>query len=146
MVQPLPEGCTDLLAAQQPAIPLESLDSITYYVTTGNPLFTGKPGCNKFISFVYLNMDDGFRVKWYNLTGREQYEWYRAYERSNGTHLRNVAETRGLRGTNVNDITDQVSLTRAMENSPSLATRYPQGHVISPQEWDDVRVNLFGED
>ena len=69
-----------------------------------------------------------------------------AYERSNGTHLRHEAETRGLRGTNLNDITDRASLTVAMDHSPSLATRYPQGHVIPQQQWDDVRVDLFGED
>ena len=146
MLQPLPEGCTDLLAAQQPVITLDSLDGITYYVTTGNPLFTGKPGCNKLISFVYLNMDDGFRIKWRNLTGREQYEWYRAYDRCNGTHLRVAAETRGLRGTNINAITDQASLTRAMENSPSLARRRSPNHIIPQHEWDDVRMDLFGDD
>ena len=91
-------------------------------------------------------MDDGHRVKWYNLTGREQYEWYDAYNRSNKTHLRNEAETRGLRGTNLNDITDQVSLVAAMDRSPSLAHRHPHAHVIPQHQWNDVVQDLFGDD
>lgn len=89
-------------------------------------------------------MDDVAREKWYNLTGREQYEWYRAWERANRTHLRAGAETKGLRGTDLSRITTQAELNTAMTFSPSLSRRErPTGHLVTQHDWDEVRNRLF---
>lgn len=46
---------------------------VTFYQSSPGLIITGKDWIPKFISFLYLNMDHPHCVKWYNLTGLEQY-------------------------------------------------------------------------
>ena len=117
---------------------------VKFYVAPGSPLFEGFRSSHKFIAFVFTNMDDNSRVKWYNLTGREQYEWYRAWERAGRTHLAAPNETIGLHGTDLNRITNQAELNAAMLFSPSLGRRTrPANHAVTQHDWDEVRQRLF---
>lgn len=121
------------------------LDPLTFYMTLGAPLFIGMTDSHKFISFLYLNMDNGHRVKWYNLTGREQFEWYDCWTAQARTHLRNENATRGLRGTDVSQLTTQNEVRDALVRSPSLSRRRPHGHAIPQNQWNDLVQNLFDE-
>ena len=116
----------------------------TFYITPGSGLFEGFRASHKLISFVYTNMDDNSREKWYNLTGREQFEWYRTWERAGRTHLRVPNETIGLRGTDLNRIKSQSDLNDAMIFSPSLGRRRrPTNHPVTQNDWDEVVNRLF---
>jgi len=140
--QTVPDGCELLLEQSGVAVPKEC---VTYYVTPGGPLFTGKPGCDQFISFLFENMDNPDRVEWKKLTGQEQYEWYMAWTGADCSHMRHEPATRGLRGTNLARITDAANLEEAMIRSPSLADRdRPQNHVVPDADWANTRRNLFG--
>lgn len=116
----------------------------TFYVAPGSALFEGFRASHRFIAFLFVNMDDVARVKWYNMTGREQYEWYRAWERAGRTHTRVTNETDGLKGTDLARITTQAELTAAMIRSPSLGRRHrPNGHAIIQADWDETVQRLF---
>lgn len=116
-----------------------------FYIAPGSGLFEGMRASHRFIAFVYVNMDDNVREKWYNLTGREQFEWYRAWERANRTHLRNAAATKGLRGTDLRRITTTAELGAVLTRSPSLGRRErPTGHPINQNDWNGVVRRLFG--
>lgn len=116
----------------------------TFYIAPGSGLFEGFRASHKFIAFLFANMDDNACEKWYNMTGREQYEWYRAWERAGRTHLRTPDKTIGLRGTDLNRIKTQADLNNAMIFSPSLGRRNrPTGHAVTQDEWDDIRKRLY---
>ena len=91
-------------------------------------------------------MDTGHRVKWYNMTGREQWEWYDAWVDQDQTHLRVESETRGLIGTDPGRILTIQALNMAMDRSPSLAGRRPanlifaDGNALTDQEWNSAVV------
>ena len=88
-------------------------------------------------------MDHGHRVRWYDLTGREQYEWYEAWMDNNRTHLGVEAETRGLRGTHPARIPETVAgIQAAIERSLTAVRHRPVGHVIPQNQWDDVSRRL----
>ena len=116
----------------------------SFYVAPGSGLFEGLRASHRFISFVHTNQDDISREKWFNMTGREQFEWYRAWERAGRTHLRNEAETNGLRGTDLGRITTRQELNNAMVLSPSLGRRgRPNGHAVNQNDWDEITARLF---
>ena len=72
--RPTPAACS-LLLPQGAA----KVEPFIQFIAPGSPLFVGKIYGNKFISFLWFNMDAGHRVKWYDLTGREQWEWYEVH-------------------------------------------------------------------
>jgi len=128
----IPDGCADLLTDGR----VQS-STISFYWTPAGPIVEGIAGSNKFICFLYRNMDHGHRVKWYNLTGREQWEWYRCWIRCGKVHTRREAESRGLNGTNLHRIENRQELEAALTNSASLADRRrPSGHTIERRQWD----------
>ena len=130
-----PEEVTDMLPnGRLPTYP------DTFYISPGSPLFTGKIVSNKFISFLFRNMDNGHRVLWYDLTGREQFEWYTCWTLVDRTWLRMEVETRGLRGTDLNRITNAAALQAAMVTSPTLRNRQPAHHPVA--DWNGVARNL----
>jgi len=46
---------------------------VTFYWSPGRPIFKGKKTQgSQFILFLYLNMDEGHRVLWFDLCGRKQ--------------------------------------------------------------------------
>lgn len=136
--QATPQGC-------QPAIGNGEAQPgpLTYYMAPGSPLFTGKTHGSKFIAFLHENMDLNHRVRWYDLTGREQYEWYSCWNNLGRPYRRIANETRGLRGTDLADLTDVASVTVAMARSPSLSRRRPVAHAVPNAAWDDVARALF---
>ena len=134
--RPIPEGCATAVGNDVPPLP------VTYYNHPGGPIILGKHIANRFITFIYRNMDNGHRVKWYNLTGREQWEWYEAFLRCGETHVRNEAETHGLRGTDLGRITTVAQLHQAGQRSPGSVRQRPANHPIAQQAWDVAR-NLF---
>ena len=97
-----------------PAIVCKVVQNITCYMSPGLPIFTNAGDSNKFISFVFVNMDGPHRVQWGELTGREQFEWYAAWERADRTYTRVVNETGGLCGTDLASITTQAMLDAAV--------------------------------
>ena len=79
-------------------------------------------------------MDPGHEVKWYNMTGLEQYEWFRKYCEGGKTDAW-LANTVGLRGTDLSRLDTQASLNAAMAYSPSLSRRRPANHAIAAGNW-----------
>lgn len=80
------------------------------------------------------NMDPGHECKWYNMTGLEQYEWFRKYCEGGKTDAR-LANTVGLRGTDLSHLDSQEALHAAAVYSPSLSRRRPDNHPIDAASW-----------
>jgi len=117
-------------------------EGVLYIITPGNPIILGKRDANKFISFLYLNMDGGgHRVKWGELTGEERYEWFTVWENNGKNYLR-IPETVGLRGTNLDNIPDVDALETAMRRTPSLKRRRPPNHALTADNWDTAKQRL----
>ena len=135
-----PDGCARLLGPNIDA----AIPGVKVFIAPGGGLLMSKLDGNKFISFLNTNQDNGHRIEWCEMTGREQYEWYQAFINSGKTHLRHAANTRGLRGTNLNAITTQAGLTQAFTNSPSARSRRPANHVVPDAGWENVARALFG--
>ena len=115
-----------------------------FYLTPGASLFKNRTEAPKFIAFLNVNMDDGHNEKWYNMTGREQFEWFQAWISEEKTHQRREAATRGLRGTDPARITDEGNLRVVMARSPTLARRIPDAHpTINAAGWNNVVRDLF---
>ena len=139
----IPDGCRD---------PNHDGDEdplgITFVLSPGSPLFNNRRQSAKFIAFLYANQDGGHQVSWSEMTGREQYEWFEAWERSGRSHARMEQETRGLRGTDIfTRITTRQELDAALGVSPSLSRRAPDAqanHQVAANEWDEaVRTIRF---
>ena len=132
-----PNECQEMLEAAGEPIDVEIM---TTYISPGGILFRGKRDSNRFISFVYLNMDDDERIKWANLTGREQYEWFHVWDIQGRPYLRMEAETRGLAGTSLNRVVTAADLRAAIQRSPSVIDRErPNGHPVPQAQWAQVR-------
>ena len=118
---------------------------VTVYQSVGGHIIIGKESVPKFISFVYTNMDPlPHRVKWYNLTGREQHEWIRRWFELGQPHERRADETVGLRGTDIRRIKSVDVLHTAMERTPSLADRRPEDHPdLTANQFNSVKKQLF---
>ena len=116
-------------------------DPVLIVLSPGSPLMFGRVDSNKFISFLYLNMDRGHRIKWAKFSGEEQYEWYDAWVRADKTYER-VPETVGLRGTNLTRITTAEALEASMRHSPSLMRRRPVNHTVAADEWEGTAREL----
>jgi hypothetical protein len=133
-----PPGCKRLLPNDQ-----AEQEPVTYYLSPGSPIFKEKSQGVQFIAFVNVNMDDTHAVKWYDLTGREQFEWFTCWNDNNKTYQR-VDGSLGLRGTDPDRITTRDELRAAMTRSPGLARRRPRGHSVRRDDWyaieDLVRV------
>ena len=140
----IPDGIAN--AVDPPHVVERGVQAMKYYMTAGGVMFTGAKDSKKFISFLWLNMDACTRVKWYDLTGREQWEWYQAWLRTDQSHLRVVNETRGLRGTDISVITTVEEIRQAMIVSPLFA-RSPKPNHINEDSWNTARgmvpQNLF---
>ena len=131
----IPDGCEALvLAGGGNIVPEKKQD----YYYPGGFWFTTTTAMKNFILFLYNNQDAADRVLWYNMTGREQFEWYQAFEANGRTHAR-VAGTTGLRGTNLNALNTPGALAAAVAVSPSLAERRPNHHPVPPALWPVAR-------
>ena len=135
----VPDGCITVMGNRAPDT---FVSPLAYYTTPGSPIIQGVTNSNKFITFIFRNMDNGHRVKWYDLTGREQNEWYDAWIRCGKGYVRNENETRGLRGTNLGDLT-AANLETAMVRSPSLVRRRPGTHAVTEAEWGNTARRIF---
>jgi len=135
-----PDECRAMLDTA--GIPLPN--GWTYYWTPGSPIETsGKQKSAKFISFVNRNMEPDLRVKWYNLSGREQFEWFKAWVTNDRTHDKvEPAKVLGLRGTNVTTLDSVERLRVALVVSPSLVQRRPADHTITAEEWTNTARTL----
>jgi len=133
----VPPGCLTVLAGIEP-----KPDPAVVYCTFGGPLVVGHTIAPKFISFLFLNMDNGYRVKWTDMTGQQQYEWFEAWNRCSRTHQRREDETRGLAGTNLSVLAEPPALEAAMMMSPSLGKRRPDGHPIAEDDWNAMAKRL----
>ena len=87
-------------------------------------------------------LDPGHRVKWYDQTGLEQYEWYRAWRNVLFTHTRMAAETAGLNGTDPSRLT-VATIGEALQRSPSLANRRPPVNIIPLNDFNNA-MNALG--
>ena len=83
-----------------------------------------------------------YRCKWYDMTGREQSEWIKVWEDNNRPHEEMKDLTRGLRGTDPNEVTGE-NLAQVLAVSPSFRKRRPAGHEVSQATVDGVRRNLY---
>jgi len=136
---PTPAACVAMLGGGE-----ATQEALTYYAVPSGVIITGERNSKKFIVFVYNNMDEGHRVMWYDLTGREQFEWHAAFVKAARTHLRTENHTRGLRGTDIGQLTTVAMVTVALTISPSLQYRRPDGHPIAAAQWPAARRRLFG--
>ena len=101
---------------------------VTFYQSPGGHMITGKDSSAKFISFLNKNMDGGtHRILWYNLTGREQFEWIKRWY-DLGCPFARVAGTVGLAGTNLHRLKTQDDLNAAILYSPSIIERVDPDH------------------
>ena len=118
---------------------------VTVYQSVGGITLIGKESVPKLISFVYKNMDPSpHRVKWYNLTGREQCEWIEVWMELGQPHDRRANQTLGLRGTDILRIHTEAVLQQAMERSPTLVSRRPPEHPeLTQEQFTTVNRNLF---
>ena len=124
-----------------PRVRDNTVTAVTHYCAPGSIQFTGLLNAKKFIAFLHANMDDGSRIKWYDMTGRQQWEWYQAWLNSAQTHLRTENNTRGLKGTDLTVLVNVDQLRDAMLRSPSLA-RYPKPNHIPQNRWNAARNGL----
>jgi hypothetical protein len=122
---PIPPGCLTALAGVEP-----KPDPAVVYCTFGGPLVVGHTIAPKFISFLFLNMDNGHHMKWTDMTGLQQYEWFEAWKHCSCTHQHHEDETHGLAGTNLSILNEPTALEAAMMMSPSLGKHRPDGHPI----------------
>jgi len=137
----VPDGCEAFLRTAGAQVRPEKCSD---YLTPGGFFFTTKRDTNTFIVFLDNNQDEGHRVVWYDMTGREQFEWYEAFLAAGKTHNR-VALTVGLRGTNLARLVTRAQVQAALLRSPSLSRRRPAHHVVPNHQWPDPVVrNLFG--
>jgi len=134
----IPTACQDRL----PDGDVEAAQ-IAYYWSPGSPLCEGKTPSSKFIAYIYANQDDGHRVIWCELTGREQFEWFNSWNARGRTHERREEFTRGLRGTNLARVDSVDELRTALLQSPSLSRHRPADHDISAAEWSGLVRDLF---
>jgi len=116
---------------------------VAYYWSPGSPLCEGKTVSSRFISFLYTNQDDGHRVVWCELTGREQFEWFNCWVARGRTFERREEFTRGLKGTDLDRITDVAGLRTALTRSPSLSRRRPANHAVPANDWNGLVRQLF---
>jgi hypothetical protein len=118
---------------------------VTIYQSVGGIMILGKESVPKFISFVYKNMDPSpHRVKWYDLTGREQCEWIEVWMELGQPHDRRADMTVGLRGTDVLRIHTEAALQQAMQRSPTLVNRRPANHPdLTEDQFDNCNRQLF---
>ncbi len=139
----VPDECADRLGNNLPgAAPVQM------YVAPGSYFFEDEEDAAKFIVFVYNNMDEDHRTKWKKMTGQERHEWHMAYVNCGRVWHRVLPRnTRGLRGTDLDDIQTQQELRRAALVSPSVSRRRPQQHNINNQEWlNGSRRGLFRDE
>lgn len=136
--EPIPAGCANLITRPIPD------EGVRIYWTPGGHLFTGRSDAARFISFLFLNMDDGHRIAWPDLTGREQWEWGEAWKRCGKTHVRVVNQTRGLPGTNIGLLTTVANVRAAMAISPSLKDRRPAQHPVNAADWTNAATAAGG--
>ena len=95
------------------------------------------------MKFVDVNMHDDHRVEWGDLTGREQHEWWNAFNAS-GRNGVVVAATVGLRGTDMSALTAE-ELRPIARVYPTLSERRPRDHPVAEAEWPQSRRRrLFG--
>ena len=134
-----PQAVSDELPA--PVDPAE----VQYAINPGGPIIESITLSSKFITFCRVNQD-GRPVKWADMTGQEQWDWYTVWKTKCGCGwTRNEEHTRGLRGTSLTRIPDQNALTVAMETAPSLRKRKrPDDHTITAEQWDGVK-QLFAD-
>lgn len=112
------------------------IDKMTYYMSPGGIIFINKKDAPKFIAFLYCNMSEGHRVKWFDLTGRKQYEWFECWD-DNGCPFQELAPalTLGFRGTDLGQITTADMAQAAIQRSPTARGRRPEGHAIGQAAW-----------
>ncbi len=143
----LPNPCRDLIRHAGQTLPV----GVTYYCSPGSPIINGKNEACRFISFIHKNTVRRYRTQWCDMTGSEQFEWYKAWVDAGKTHDRLINQTGvlGLRGTDISLITSQAQLTSALERSPSVARRRPVTHRLSAAVWGTTCRQLdidFSED
>ena len=136
--QGTPNGCSRMIGRPK-------ADNVTFYCSAGSAIFTSKTDGAKFGAFLYNNQDQGHRVLWLDMTGRQQYEWFDAWVGCGKTWVRNAPMTRGLVGTDVAvRIPTQNDLrTAALMISPTVVRRRPPNHpTLTQNDFDTVRVQL----
>lgn len=107
-------------------------DPLVQYNSIGSPIFMSVTDCQKFVSFLYLNMDEDHRIPWNFMTGAEQVEWFDSWKEAGGSNawVRFLGRTNGLRGTDPTRIqNDQQSIRQAILNSPSRSRRGRPAHL-----------------
>ena len=128
-------------------VPLDAVANlgVSYYQSPGGFIVTGKDSIPKFIAFLASNMDGvPHRCKWEDMTGKEQYEWIQAWHvAGKESYQRDEAATNGLRGTDITArITTVAQLDAAMNVSPSLVNRRPDGHNLTAADFQSARRRL----
>jgi len=146
--QPRPDGCVAFF--RNAHVPLPPPPKTTEYLTPGGIIFPNIVQAENFIRFLDANMWGApRRVRWRDMTGKERFEWYKAYKAADYTHLRVEQFTLGLRGTDVRLITTRQELVAAARRSPSLVSperiQEREGHVLANNHWTHAQRALpFG--
>jgi len=133
-INAIPQGITDYLSRNN----LPTPPAVVWDISPGAPKFTTVTDAKRWIAFLANNMDPAHEVQIPDMTLREIWEWHDAYVRCGRNHQRREDQTRGLRGTNMGDITNVNQLRDAIARSPTASRRRPAQHAINQNDWDRV--------
>ena len=136
-----PDGLRGVLNGKQCSTPAPC----TWYHIPGGVYFESKKDMRTFAIFFYRNQDKP-RVKWQELTGLEQWEWFKGWEANGKTHARCADATLGLRGTKLKRITNEEQLQKAILCSPSAKKRRPVDHTIGEDVWKRMKTGDESDD
>lgn len=117
-----------------------------FFVTVLSPGSMVIPGAMKikqFIVFIWVNTVPQFRMRYSDMTGREQYEWTEAWKHSSEGFHQNEQRTLGLVGTDLHSIRTSKQLRDCLNRSPSLRNRRPRHHILSKSKWEQAAVDVF---
>ena len=137
-----PDGCVNFLRTQVPPVTLPSKTRDVPVCAPGGFFLHTKTDCDNFILFLDANMDAPHHVKWRDMTGEEQFEWHQAFQRA-GKRPARLADTVGLRGTDLGRLHTRQEVVTAANLSNSLTKRRPAGHAVNNAHWPRPRVLNF---
>ena len=135
----IPTGCMTALANHTP--PIDAPEKHQDYIAIGGIICRTKKDAHNFMKFVDINMHDDYRAAWGDLTGREQHEWWKAWQAA-GTPTVAIPATTGLRGTDLSALTAE-ELRPLARIYPTLGQRRPADHAVPADQWPRVRRRIF---
>jgi len=143
---PRPDGCVNFFP--NAPVPIPAPPKTTEYLTPGGIIFPNIVQAEDFIRFLDANMwGSPHRLHWWEMTGRERFEWYKAFVAAEYTPQRVEQFTLGLRGTDIDLITTPAQLRAAALRSPSLVSEGREderdAHPLANNHWTTAKRHIM---